>query len=91
MKGSARRVAGRGGGRREGASGALRKGASGGVTGGGDGRGAGASTGPSPHSGKGVTGGADSSRGDRCHGWRGERRSHGRGREQVSPEDGAPA
>ena len=67
----------------------LRKGR-GGVTGGGDGRRQGASAGPLLSSG-GVTGGADRRRDDRCRGPRGQHRSHGRGREQASPEGGAPA
>ena len=68
----------------------LRTGARGGVTGGGDGRRQEASAGPLL-SGGGVTGGADRCRDDRCRGWRGKRRSHGRGREQASPEGRAPA
>ena len=62
----------------------------GGVTGGGDGRRKEASTGPLLSSG-GVTGGADRRRDDRCRGQRGKHRSHGRGREQASPEGRAPA
>ena len=61
----------------------------GGGTGGGDGRREEASAGRLLSNG-GVTGGADRKRDDRCRGRRGKRRSHGREREQVSPEGRAP-
>ena len=64
---------------------ALGKEADDSVTGGGHGRRQGASAGPLL-SGGGVTGGADRRHDDRCRGRRGKRRSHGRGREQASPE-----
>ena len=68
----------------------LRKGASGGVTRVGDGRRQEARGGPL-RLGGGVTGGADRWRDDRYCGRRGKRRSHGRVREQASPEGRAPA
>ena len=37
------------------------------------------------------SGGGDRRRDDRCRGQRGKRRSHGRGREQASPEGRVPA
>ena len=69
---------------------ALGKEADDSVTGGGDVRRQGASTGPLL-SGGGVTRGADRRYDDRWRGRRGKRKSHGREREEASPEGRAPA